>query len=50
MSSPSASIIIPVRDQAEALSACLGAVLKQQYPRDSVELIVVDNGSRAPVE
>ncbi len=43
---PFVSIIIPVFNDSERLSACLSALHNQTYPRDRYEIIVVDNGSK----
>lgn len=42
---PYVSVIVPVRDGAEALAGCLAALTRQSYQRDRYEVIVVDNGS-----
>lgn len=43
------SIIIPTRDRIELLEPCVVSVLQDtNYPRDQIELIVVDNGSSDP--
>ena len=42
---PSVSVIVPVRDGAEALRGCLAALAAQTYPPGCVEVIVVDDGS-----
>ena len=42
---PSVSIIIPHLNQIEGLARCLVSVGNQDYPRERVEIIVVDNGS-----
>lgn len=47
-STPTVSVIIPVRDDPR-LRACVDAVLRQTYPIDRMEIIVVDNGSTTPV-
>jgi glycosyltransferase involved in cell wall biosynthesis len=39
------SVIIPVLNDGERLARCLAALDGQDYPRDSYEVIVVDNGS-----
>lgn len=40
---PTVSVVIPVRDDAVALAACLDALARQTRPAD--EVVVVDNGS-----
>jgi GT2 family glycosyltransferase len=42
------SVIIPHLDQAEALRACLTSLSSQTGTQQAVEIIVVDNGSKAP--
>ncbi len=42
---PRISVIVPVRDDAGVVERALRSVLQQDYPRDRVEVIVVD-GSR----
>ncbi len=42
---PTVSVIVPVRDGAEQITPCLDAVLAQDYPGPTPEVIVVDNGS-----
>lgn len=39
------SVIVPVRNGSGILSECLAALRRQTYPRDSYEVIVVDDGS-----
>jgi len=47
-------VIIPVRNERAALGPCLDAVLRQTYPPDAIEIIVVDghsgDGSREVAE
>lgn len=43
---PLISIIIPVRDQADDLAECLHSLVNVDYPKDRLEIIVVDDGSR----
>jgi len=43
--SPFASVIIPVFNDLDRLSACLAKLENQTYPSDQFEVIVVDNGS-----
>lgn len=42
---PFVSVILPHYNNCRQLSALLEALEKQRYPRDSFEIIVVDNGS-----
>jgi cellulose synthase/poly-beta-1,6-N-acetylglucosamine synthase-like glycosyltransferase len=42
---PRLSIVIATRDRPEALSSCLAALDALDYPRESYEVIVVDDGS-----
>jgi glycosyltransferase involved in cell wall biosynthesis len=42
---PSVSVIIPVYNDVGGIATCLGALREQTYPRERVEIIVVDNGS-----
>ncbi len=43
---PFVSIIIPVMDRAEELARCLESISSLRYPKEKLELIVVDDGSR----
>ncbi|MBI5018259.1 MAG: mycofactocin biosynthesis glycosyltransferase MftF [Deltaproteobacteria bacterium] len=42
---PSVSVVIPVRDRAAELRRCLEGVWGVDYPRDRLEVVVVDDGS-----
>jgi glycosyltransferase involved in cell wall biosynthesis len=42
---PRVSFVIPVKDDASRLDRCLSSIQLNDYPRELVELIVVDNGS-----
>ncbi len=42
---PTVSVVIPVRNRPEHLRACLAAVDRLDYPRDRMEVIVVDDAS-----
>ena len=39
------SIIIPTYNRAELLSKCINSLIKQDYPKNKYEIIVVDDGS-----
>lgn len=45
---PRVSVIIPVYNDAERLKLCLDRLAEQTFPRDEMEVIVVDNGSTSP--
>ncbi len=44
------SVIIPSFNRFEQLVDCLQAIAKLDYPRDSFEVIVVDDGSQRPLD
>jgi len=46
MNSPYVSVIVPCLNRKAWLQEGIGALRRQQYPRDRLEIIVVDNGSR----
>lgn len=50
MSIPFVSVIIPVYNDPVRLEICLQALQKQTYPKDSYEVLVVDNGSDESIE
>lgn len=39
------SVIVCTRNEAENINRCLESLLRQDYPQEDLELIVVDNGS-----
>ena len=39
------SVIVPARNESEAIEACLQSILQQQYPSDCYEILVVDDFS-----
>ena len=43
---PPVSVVVPACDAERTLDACLDSLLALRYPRERLELIVVDNGSR----
>ena len=44
------SIIVCTRNRADRLKVCLEHLAKLDFPRESVEVVVVDNGSTDPTE
>ena len=46
---PTFSIIIPTRDRRELIEPCISSIEQRtEYPRDKLEIIVIDNGSTDP--
>lgn len=43
---PSVSIIVPVKDRARELTNCLRSIVDQDYPKNLMEMIVIDDGSK----
>lgn len=43
--SPMVSVVIPMRNEAASIGACLEAVLAQEYPEELLEVLVVDGDS-----
>lgn len=43
---PSISIVIPTYNSERTLSQCLESIVKQDYPKEKIEIIIVDGGSR----
>ncbi len=44
------SIIIPTYNRPDRLRTCLGAIAKIEYPKTNFEVIVVDDGSKIPLD
>ncbi|HET9857356.1 MAG TPA: glycosyltransferase [Chthoniobacterales bacterium] len=44
------SVIVPSYNRSEPVRACLRSLTAMDYPRDRFEVIVVDDGSREPVD
>ena len=42
---PRVSIVVPVYNEEEMISACLESLLAQRYPKELLEIIIVDNNS-----
>jgi GT2 family glycosyltransferase len=49
MNPPFFSIVIPTRDRVSQLTACLQSIAALDYPRDRMEVIVVDDGGVEPL-
>ena len=49
MSLPFVSVIVPVYNDAGPLALCLDALEAQTYPRNTYEVVVVDNASDEPI-
>lgn len=45
MNLPSVSIIIPTYNSANTLSLCLKSIAQQNYPKNLIEIIIIDAGS-----
>ena len=50
MNKPFFSIIVPTYNRPERLANCLSAISLLDYPRDRFEVIVVDDGSKTPLD
>jgi GT2 family glycosyltransferase len=42
---PFVTVVVPVRNEIRTIDRCLGALLEQDYPRASTEILVVDGDS-----
>ena len=45
MKSPLVSIIVPCRNEADFISRCLDSLLAQNYPKNKIEILVIDGAS-----
>jgi glycosyltransferase involved in cell wall biosynthesis len=43
---PSISIVIPTYNSEKTIEACLESIVNQNYPKDKIEVIIVDGGSK----
>src|SRR5690606_14249744 len=48
MAQPDFSIVIPTFNRARQLAECLQAIASLEYPRESFEVIIVDDGGTVP--
>lgn len=46
---PEVTVIVPVRDDSDRLRACLTLLAAQDYPRERLEVLVVDSASMLPL-
>ncbi|MEM6645355.1 MAG: glycosyltransferase [Bacteroidota bacterium] len=42
---PTVSVLIPARDEADSIAACVRSILDGDYPHDALEVIVIDDQS-----
>ena len=42
---PKVSVVIPIKNGAATLEACIRSIAAQKYPPDRLEIMVIDNGS-----
>ena len=47
---PRCSVVVPTYERPAALASCLESLAALDYPRDRFEVVVVDDGGRAPLE
>ena len=47
---PTFSVVVPTFKRPERLRACVAAIAALDYPRDRLELVVVDDGSPVPLD
>ena len=50
MNQPFFSIVVPTYNRPERLASCLNAIALLDYPQDCFEVIVVDDGSKTPLD
>lgn len=43
---PYVTIVVPVHNSGDTLYACLKSIARQTYPRDSIQVICINNGSQ----
>lgn len=42
---PAVTVVVPARDEADVVGACIGGLLAQDYPGDRLRVVLVDDGS-----
>jgi glycosyltransferase involved in cell wall biosynthesis/GT2 family glycosyltransferase len=47
---PACTIVVPTRDRPRQLQACLGSLSRLDYPRERLQVVVVDDGGREALE
>jgi len=47
---PFVSVVIPTRDRGKELTTCLQSIAKQDYPKNRLEVIISDDGSKSNIE
>ncbi len=50
VSAPFFSVVVPTYNRPDRLMSCLAALAEQDYPRDRIEVVVVDDGSATPID
>ena len=43
---PAVSIVVPTLNSKETIKSCLSSIMRQDYPKDNFDVIIVDGGSR----
>lgn len=49
VTTPTISVVVPTYDRPRRLADCVAALSQQEFPREAWELVVVDDGTPAPV-
>lgn len=50
VSVPSFSVVVPTYNRPQQLAKCLSALCELDYPRDRLQIIIVDDGGREPLD
>lgn len=43
---PAVSVIVPVYNSEKTLEQCIDSIAKQNYPKEKIEILLIDNGSK----